>query len=82
LITHLLDDVHGFHTAFVGGLAVDDTDEELAGVAILRVESCLVLVLGKTAENDGDESMRAELAEAICWWCARPREQGGNTTIN
>jgi len=42
LDTDLFDDAHGFHTTFVGGLAVDDTDDKLAGVAILRVQSTVL----------------------------------------
>jgi len=45
----------------VGGLVVNDTDEQLSRVAILRVQSCLVLVMGETAEDDCNKSMRAEL---------------------
>jgi len=44
--THLLEDVHGFHMAFMGRFAIDNMDNELAWIEILRVESCLVLVLG------------------------------------
>jgi len=56
----------------MGGFAIDNVDNELAWIAILRVESCLVLVLGSMMENDGNKSMMVQLEGVsdgnLEWW--------------